>query len=75
MVNYTIDEADDNSKPDSYYSTVFGTYLAMPEWEALATLVCLSAVILTTVIGNILVIELNPHFYIECKIFQWMSKA
>jgi hypothetical protein len=38
-----------------YYSPFFGTDLAMPEWEAIITLVLLSAVILTTIIGNILV--------------------
>ena len=38
-----------------YYSPIFGTDLAMPEWEAIITLVFLSAVILTTIVGNILV--------------------
>jgi hypothetical protein len=42
---------------ESYYSPIFGTNLAMPEWEAIITLVFLSAVILTTIIGNILVIK------------------
>ena len=42
-----------------YYSPIFGTNLAMPEWEAIITLVFLSAVILTTIIGNILVIFFN----------------
>lgn len=40
-----------------YYSPIFGTDLAMPEWEAIVTLVFLSAVILTTIVGNILVSE------------------
>jgi len=53
MDNYTIE--DEHHRPESYHSAIFGTTLAMPEWEALATLICLSAVILTTVIGNILV--------------------
>jgi hypothetical protein len=45
----------------SYYSPIFGTDLAMPEWEALITLVCLSAVILTTIVGNILVKQTSFH--------------
>ena len=39
-----------------YPSALLGTELAMPEWAALATVLCLSAIILFTVVGNVLVI-------------------
>lgn len=56
-----------------YHSTLFGTDIAMPEWEALVTIISLSTVILITVVGNILVIvsvfthtplKITPNFFI-----------
>lgn len=56
-----------------FYSTLFGTNLVMPQWEALVTIGSLSTVILTTIIGNILVIisvftyaplKITPNFFI-----------
>ena len=54
-----------------YYSPMFGTNLAMPEWEAIITLVFLSAVILTTIIGNILVKFFNQAHC--CPLFNFVN--
>ena len=60
--------------PDGfYYSELFGTEIAMPEWEALVTIISLTLVIIVTVIGNILVIisvfthtplKITPNYFI-----------
>ena len=39
-----------------YHSELLGTDLAMPEWAALVTVLSLSAIIVFTVVGNVLVI-------------------
>ena len=61
------------SPSDPLYSPLFGAVLAVPEWEALLTIVTLSAIILTTIVGNILVIisvfthgplKITPNFFI-----------
>ena len=58
---------------DFYYSEIFDTNLAMPEWEALVTITFLTIVIAVTVIGNILVIisvfthtplKITPNYFI-----------
>ena len=51
------DMADEASQQlDRYYSPLFRANLAMPQWEALLTVTVLSALIATTVVGNVLVI-------------------
>jgi hypothetical protein len=45
-----------SSGDSSFYSPLFGTHLAMPEWEALITIFSLTVVIVVTIVGNILVI-------------------
>ena len=61
---------DDNS---FIYSPIFGTFIAMPEWEALVTIISLTLVIIVTVVGNILVIisvftyaplKITPNYFI-----------
>ena len=56
-----------------FYSDLFGTELAMPEWEALVTIISLTLVIIVTVVGNILVIisvfthnplKITPNYFI-----------
>lgn len=50
-----------------YFSPVFNTYLALPEAQAIATIVVLCFFIFTTLIGNILVI-LSVFTYPPLKI-------
>ena len=70
-VSETVDDGTDANT--TFYSPIFGTTLAMPEWEAVLTVVSLSIVIVVTVIGNILVIisvfthpplKITPNFFI-----------
>jgi octopamine/tyramine receptor len=51
------------------YETFFGVNLAVPEWEAIATTVVLSIIILMTIVGNILVI-LSVFTYKPLRIVQ-----
>ena len=37
---------------NGFYSTLFGMDLAMPEWEALITIIALGLVIFTTIVGG-----------------------
>lgn len=59
--------------PEFIYSPLFDTDLAMPEWEAVLTIVSLTVVISSTIVGNILVIisvftyaplKITPNFFI-----------
>lgn len=56
-----------------YYSQLFGVEMAMPDWEAMVTIISLMLVVVTTVIGNILVIisvftytplKITPNYFI-----------
>ena len=37
---------------EEFYSPLFGMKLAMPEWEAIITIVAMGTVIVTTIIGK-----------------------
>ncbi|KAG8229822.1 hypothetical protein J437_LFUL008790 [Ladona fulva] len=54
---------------ENYTSTIFGTTLAVPEWEAILTALALSLLILLTLIGNVLVI-LSVFTYKPLRIVQ-----
>ena len=65
--------AGENQTSEFIYSQLFGTELAMPEWEALVTILFLSMVIIITIVGNILVIisvltytplKITPNYFI-----------
>ena len=80
--SFFLTDNNASSGPDSqdiqdgipkYYSDFFATELAMPEWEAWATIFSLSLVIIVTVVGNILVIisvftytplKITPNYFI-----------
>jgi octopamine/tyramine receptor len=51
------------------YETIFGIELAVPEWEAIATTIVLSLIIILTIVGNILVI-LSVFTYKPLRIVQ-----
>lgn len=51
------------------YESVFGIFLAMPQWEAIGTAVILSLIIIVTIVGNILVI-LSVFTYKPLRIVQ-----
>ena len=51
------------------YESVFGISLAMPQWEAIGTVVILSMIIIVTIVGNILVI-LSVFTYKPLRIVQ-----
>lgn len=52
-----------------FYNTSFGTEWAMPEWEAITTIVTLTLCILLTIVGNVLVI-LSVFTYKPLRIVQ-----
>lgn len=54
---------------DIFYNTSFGFPLAVPEWEALSTVIVLSMVIFSTIFGNVLVI-LGVFTYKPLRIVQ-----
>ena len=65
--------AASNSSEEFFFSDLFGMELAMPEWEALLTIISLILIIIITVIGNILVIisvfthtplKITPNYFI-----------
>ena len=67
------DNGTSSSVEGPFYSSIFGTDLVMPQWEALLTIASLTTVILATIIGNILVIvsvftytplKITPNFFI-----------
>ncbi len=69
----TTSEMSEMSEPPRYYSTLLSTDLAMPQWEALLTVSVLSTMIVTTVVGNVLVIvsvfthaplKITPNYFI-----------
>lgn len=75
-VNYTeIYDAIGNEKDacavadDPKYLSSFGVTLAVPEWEAICTAIVLTLIIISTVVGNILVI-LSVFTYKPLRIVQ-----
>lgn len=53
----------------SLHKSIFGVFLAVPEWEAIITAIVLSMIIMLTVVGNILVI-LSVFTYKPLRIVQ-----
>lgn len=51
------------------YESIFGIFLAMPQWEAIGTAVILSLIIIITIVGNVLVI-LSVFTYKPLRIVQ-----
>ena len=58
-----------NESGGGFYSPLFGTHLAMPEWEALVTIFSLTVVIASTIVGNILVI-ISVFTHAPLKVFR-----
>ncbi|XP_055378930.1 probable G-protein coupled receptor No18 [Condylostylus longicornis] len=52
-----------------FYTSYFGIYLAVPDWEAIVTTIILSIIIMLTIIGNVLVI-LSVFTYKPLRIVQ-----
>ncbi|XP_013197949.2 octopamine receptor [Amyelois transitella] len=76
LVNYTeIYDAIDVDKDicavadDPKYPSSFGITLAVPEWEAICTAIVLTLIIISTIVGNILVI-LSVFTYKPLRIVQ-----
>ncbi|EDS38412.1 tyramine/octopamine receptor [Culex quinquefasciatus] len=54
---------------DTLYPSMFGIDLAVPEWEAIATAIILTLIIIITIVGNVLVI-LSVFTYKPLRIVQ-----
>ena len=56
--NYGVQYSNDSNgmvgsgEEEGFYSPLFGMKLAIPEWEAIMTIVALGTVIVTTIIGK-----------------------
>lgn len=71
LVNNSYNSSEEGCpKPDQIlYHSLIGVDLAVPQWEALATTVVLSLIIILTIVGNILVI-LSVFTYKPLRIVQ-----
>ncbi|XP_041980036.1 octopamine receptor [Aricia agestis] len=68
--SYEIDIANDCAVADDpVYPSSFGITLAVPEWEAICTAIVLTLIIVSTIVGNILVI-LSVFTYKPLRIVQ-----
>lgn len=72
-VNFTYDFSDESSEcvvaDDPKYPSGFGITLAVPAWEAICTAIILTLIIISTIVGNILVI-LSVFTYKPLRIVQ-----
>ena len=64
----------DGDSEERYYSPLFGMEISMPEWEALMTIVALGLVIIITIIGEFVKIEI-PHFLPKISNGIYISKC
>lgn len=74
LLNYTEELFDEDKDAcavadDPKYPSSFGITLAVPEWEAICTAIVLTLIIISTIIGNILVI-LSVFTYKPLRIVQ-----
>nr|AAK14402.1 putative octopamine receptor [Mamestra brassicae] len=74
LINYTDEVIEDDRDAcavadDPKYPSSFGITLAVPEWEAICTAIVLTLIIISTIVGNILVI-LSVFTYKPLRIVQ-----
>ncbi|PZC75678.1 octopamine receptor [Helicoverpa armigera] len=74
LINYTEEVIEDDRDAcavadDPKYPSSFGITLAVPEWEAICTAIVLTLIIISTIVGNILVI-LSVFTYKPLRIVQ-----
>ncbi|XP_035450624.2 octopamine receptor [Spodoptera frugiperda] len=74
LINYTDEIIEDDRDAcavadDPKYPSSFGITLAVPEWEAICTAIVLTLIIISTIVGNILVI-LSVFTYKPLRIVQ-----